>query len=290
MSLCKIMDYVQFNNIDATDFETLYKLSKQYKTKPIFHQEIQTETTDKNKLFDNDNKRSSSNPIQNKKDPVIVKTMSGVNQHAELINPKFKVQKAVFLCSEAGCLLQAEHTDGTPTTGDFCSCVLAIQDGTKIMMNGQTIYLNVGEAIFFHSDAFHRGCDYVKANNRLFFYIAEEKKDIPSDGVGDLQPRYCDYCNDFLYYESAYEYNEENVAEYDLQEFEYDLQVKKLKIKKRSVVDNHNRYCNKQKDEEELLLNRDKDKMRKRCKAAATAAAAAVEPEKKCRVAEPEKK
>ena len=166
------MDYVQFNNIDATDFETLYKLSKQYKTKPIFHQEIQTETTDKNKLFDNDNKRSSSNPIQNKKDPVIVKTMSGVNQHAELINPKFKVQKAVFLCSEAGCLLQAEHTDGTPTTGDFCSCVLAIQDGTKIMMNGQTIYLNVGEAIFFQSDAFHRGCNYVKANHRLFFYIA----------------------------------------------------------------------------------------------------------------------
>ena len=47
------------------------------------------------------------------------------------------------------------------------------------------------------------------------------------------------------------------------------------------MVDNHNRYCNKQKDEEELLLNRDKDKMRKRCKAAA---------EKKCRVAEPEKK
>jgi hypothetical protein len=240
------MDYVQFNNIDATDFETLYKLSKQYKTKPIFHQEIQTETTDKNKLFDNDNKRSSSNPIQNKKDPVIVKTMSGVNQHAELINPKFKVQKAVFLCSEAGCLLQAEHTDGTPTTGDFCSCVLAIQDGTKIMMNGQTIYLNVGEAIFFHSDAFHRGCDYVKANNRLFFYIAEEKKDIPSDGVGDLQPRYCKYCNDFLLYESQHDHQ-----------------------KKRSDTNNHYRSCPIKNKKEKLDANKAKDAASKRKRRAA---------------------
>jgi hypothetical protein len=123
--------------------------------------------------------------------------MTVVNQYAQIGNPKFTVQKAVFLCSEAGCLLQAEHTDGTPTTGVFCSCVLAIQDGTKIMMNGETIYLNVGEAIFFHPDVFHRGCDYVKANNRLFFYIAEEKSDIPTDGVGDLEPRYCKYCNEF---------------------------------------------------------------------------------------------
>jgi hypothetical protein len=208
-------------DINVTDFETLYTLSTQYKTSPIFNQEIQTDTSiDKNKLFDNDNKRSASNPIQNRKNPVIVKTMSGVNQHAELINPKFKVQKAVFLCSEAGCLLQAEHTDGTPTTGNFCSCVLAIQDGTKIMMNGETIYLNVGEAIFFHPDVFHRGCDYVNANNRLFFYIAEEKKDIPSDGVGDLQPRYCDYCNDLLLYEGEYDHQ-----------------------KKRSITNNHHSYC-----------------------------------------------
>jgi hypothetical protein len=243
-------------DINVTDFETLYTLSTKYKTSPIFNQEIQTDTTiddttiDKNKQFDNDNKRSASAPIQNKNNPVIVKTMSSVNQHAELINPKFKVQKAVYLCSEAGCLLQAEHTDGTPTTGVFCSCVLAIQDGTKIMMNGETIYLNVGEAIFFHPDVFHRGCDYVNANNRLFFYIAEEKKDIPSDGVGDLEPRYCDYCDDLLFYESEYDHQ-----------------------KKRSITNNHHNYCPIKNGKEKLDDKREKERIsRKKRRAAAKVA------------------
>jgi hypothetical protein len=233
-------------DITVTDFETLYTLSTQYKTRPIFNQEIQTQTIDTNKQFDNDNKRSASAPIQNKNNPVIVKTISSVNQHAELINPKFKVQKAVYLCSEAGCLLQAEHTDGTPNTGDFCSCVLAIQDGTKIMMNGETIYLNVGEAIFFHPDVFHRGCDYVHANNRLFFYIAEEKKDIPSDGVGDLEPRYCDYCDDLILYESEYDHQ-----------------------KKRSITNNHHKYCPIKNSKEKLDANTAKDTASKRKRRAA---------------------
>jgi hypothetical protein len=242
--------------IDEKEIATLNELANKYKTNPIFNQEIQNENEGKTTVFLNDNKRRTSNPIQNKRDPVIKETMRVVNQFTKLINPKFKVQKAVYLRSEAGCLPQAEHTDGTPTTNDFCSCVLAIEDGTKIRMNGRIIYLKVGEAIFFHSGVLHNGCDYDKDNNRLFFYIAKKKNDIPKDGVGDRAPIYCDYCREIVYFDIDYEHNEVDQNEYDLKE-------KKVKKQKRWKIENHNRKCKMQHPPEELEQNRERERLAK---------------------------
>jgi hypothetical protein len=251
--------YYSYNlkfHIDEKEMAALNKLATKYKTKPIFNQEIQTGSTDKNKKFDNDNKRSASNPIQNFKNPTIVETMRVVNQYAQIGNPTYEIQRAVFLRSEAGCLLQAEHTDGTPTTGNFCSCILAIQEGTKIIMDGRTIYLNVGEAIFFHSDVSHQGCDYKKANSRLFFYIAEKKGDIPKDGVGDLRPTYCDYCNNLLYLESKYDHDEVDDTEYALEE-------KNVIRRKKDVKKNHKRGCEGQHSPEKLALLAERSRLQK---------------------------
>jgi hypothetical protein len=244
-------------HIDGKEMAALNILATKYKTKAIFNEEIQTETTVKNKTFRNDNKRSVSNPIQNFKNSTIVETMRVVNQYAQIGNPKYEVQRAVFLHSEADCKLQAEHTDGTPTTGNFCSCILAIQEGTKIRMNGRTIYLNVGEAIYFHSDVYHQGCDYEKANCRLFFYIAEKKGDIPKDGVGDQQPTYCEYCKDLLYFDSDYYHDEVDDTEYALKE-------KKVITGKKRAKTNHKRNCTGQHSPEELAFIVEQGKLQKR--------------------------
>jgi hypothetical protein len=55
-----------------------------------------------------------------------------------------------------------------------------------------------------------------------YFSILQKKRKIyiPSDGVGDLQHRYCDYCNDLLSYEGEYDHQ-----------------------KKRSITNNHHSYC-----------------------------------------------
>jgi hypothetical protein len=80
---------------------------------------------------------------------------------------------------------------------------LSIQEGTTIRMNGRVINLNVGHAIFFHSNVVHNGMEYLtKKNNRYFFYMGKSENDIPVNSVGDLNPKYCKKCDELLYYES----------------------------------------------------------------------------------------
>jgi hypothetical protein len=193
------------HHIDEDEMIALNEIANNSETTPIFNQEIQRVGIDAK----NDRKRQSSISIHDSNVPVIKEMIRVINDHAQVINPEYSVQKSVVLRSEDGCEKQAEHTDGTDTKLDFCSCLFAIQEGTKIDMNGRTIHLDIGDAIFFHSDVLHNGCCYSNKNNRYFFYIAKEKDDYPSNEVGDVIPRYCQHCNEVIYYENAYNLSDE---------------------------------------------------------------------------------
>jgi hypothetical protein len=140
------------------------------KTTPIFNEAID-DTTNINGIFNNDETRRSSEPIEFATNKVLEILIDSAEQIGELVNPKFKVQKCAVLHSLIGGLQQVEHTDSTPDKNDFCSCIFAIQDGTKINMNGEEVDIPKGEAILFHSNLPHHGCCYEIEENRRFFFI-----------------------------------------------------------------------------------------------------------------------
>jgi hypothetical protein len=240
-------------DIDKEEMVGLNKKAEEYETFPIFNEEI--DTTGKTVKIQNDDKRRTSKPID-QNDPEIKELITIMNDYVTSINPEYKVQKCVVLSSSKGCARQAEHTDGTDTKTKFCSSVLSIQEGTTIMMNGRLIDLKVGHAIFFHSDVVHNGSEYLdKKNNRFFFYIGKSKNDIPINSVGDLSPKYCNKCDELLYYQSN-----SNPSDVDIQKW------------KRVRYNHNDRHCKKNKKNEKeieqqrqkaaLLSKKDRERMK----------------------------
>jgi hypothetical protein len=197
------------DDINESDMITLNEKAEKCKTNPIFNQDINPDIQTKD--FRNDKKRSISIPI-NKNLPVFKRMIRGINQIAELINnDNYTVQSGYVLRSLEGCAAQAVHTDGNVDKRDFFSCVFAIQEGTKININGRVVNIPKGEALFFHSKVKHNGCSYSTKNNRYFFYIAKTIADIPTDEVGDIEPIYCKHCNIHICNKSDYRDDRDDV-------------------------------------------------------------------------------
>ena len=210
------------NDISPKDMMHLNKKAEIFKTNPIFNQDInkgiQTEDVR------NDKKRNISVPI-NKNLPVFKRMIGVINEYAGLINNKYTVQNGYVLRSLKGCAAQAVHTDGNGHKIDFFSCLFAIQEGTKINIDGRIVDIPTGEALFFHSAVKHHGCSYTTNNNRYFFYIAKTMADIPIDEVGDLEPIRCEYCKKHIFNKTDFDNSHDGVC----------------KMKKK--ISNHRRSC-----------------------------------------------
>jgi hypothetical protein len=208
-------------------------------TTPIFNEEIdntnnnEIDTTGITEEFSNDETRRSSEPIKYATTRVLEKLIDSVEQIGGLIDRKNKVQECAVLHSLIGGSKQVEHYDATPDKNDFCSCIFAIQDGTKINMNGEEVDIPKGEAIIFHSNLPHHGCCYEIENRRFFFYIAKTKADIPENAARSLptfKPIYCTNCGVFLYDEDG----------------------TSTKQQKRDKKTNHRKGCKKKNSQEKL--------------------------------------
>jgi hypothetical protein len=182
-------------NLTQPTIEKLKKIAGERKTNAIFNQQVAPNGTQEAK--DNDKKRHMSKPFTNTN----IKTMSGLQDLwnelttiGELHNRAWKPFNLVVLRSEAGCLRQEIHTDGTGDDPEIGGVLIAVEDETFFDINQTKLELRAGEAVAFHGNTPHNGAQYAKNNVRFHVYLAKEKNDLPTDEVGKFY-RICDKCH-----------------------------------------------------------------------------------------------
>lgn len=98
--------------------------------------------------------------------------------------------EAVALYSGPGCQQQAPHTDYDPDEVDRLASagverpdafLVALMRGTRLMVEGRAVRLQVGDALRFDGGVVHAGAAYADENVRLHFYAQTDDRLLARD-------------------------------------------------------------------------------------------------------------
>jgi len=182
---------------DLEEIRDYVKARKDYL--PIFNEELGNEAFDQT----NDKKRKMTKCLMTtacrhrKKPKALLKLFERLKYLGKLHNRSWEMFNTVCLLSEAGCLEQAEHTDGHPSTEkdfpietcDMGSCLFALEEGTTLVIEGQTVDLPVGSTLVFAGRLKHNGSPYSFNNYRIHGYYARQRAHLIDNSVGKLALR-----------------------------------------------------------------------------------------------------
>jgi len=89
--------------------------------------------------------------------------------------------------SEAGCEQQEFHLDYKPDSGRNgkrqLSVLVALEDGTRLVLKSHTVELNAGDCCIFDSSVVHAGAAYAKENLRIFVYWPTNRDTHPENAT-----------------------------------------------------------------------------------------------------------
>jgi hypothetical protein len=175
--------------------EKLKEKAQKTKTAAIFNQQVAPNATQE--ALDNDKKRKMSKKPFSKSKIQKISCLKELWKKLEIIakyhNRDWQPFKLVVLRSEAGCMEQETHTDGTYGKPDIGGILIAVEDKTFFDINGKKLELHAGYAVAFHGNTPHNGAAYEKENVRYHVYLARDKHDVPEDEVGKFDIT-CDKC------------------------------------------------------------------------------------------------
>eukprot|EP00980_Cylindrotheca_fusiformis_P031619 scaffold26696_cov250-Cylindrotheca_fusiformis.AAC.1 len=128
------------------------------------------------------NDRIGKNEELRKKKAAMTELWTICDNIATTINDSWKTFGMVVLRSEKGCCQQEVHVDGIYGKPEIGGLVIAVEEGTKLMIDGGLLNLNVGDVVAFSGNTPHAGAAYKERSNvRFHAYMAAEKTDLPND-------------------------------------------------------------------------------------------------------------